>query len=75
MVIELLDGSLKIEVTYDTSDKEFEDNVCLRMWEDCPDDEKVFYAGETNLFITPEQARALANALLEAADRSGHGSR
>lgn len=75
MVIELLDGSLKVEITYEKSDKEFDDNICMRMWEDCPEDEKVFYAGETNLYLTPEQARQFANALLQAANLSGHGSR
>lgn len=75
MLITLLDDSLKIDVTYEPSDKDYEDNVCLRMWEDCPEDEKVFYASETNLYITPEQARAFADALLKAADCSGHGTR
>lgn len=54
--ISLLDGSLKLSIYYDTSDKEFDDDICLCFQEDCPDNEKVLAADEVNLYITPEQA-------------------
>ena len=40
-----------------------------------PEDEKVFYANETNLMITPDEARALSKLLLDVADISSHASR
>jgi len=75
MSIDLLNGSLKIEIFYDKNDKEYEDNVCLCIKEACPDEEKVLYAKETNLYITPEQARKIAKMLIEAANKSNHASR
>ncbi|MBM3137137.1 MAG: hypothetical protein FJZ98_02995 [Chloroflexi bacterium] len=75
MAMELLNGSLKIEIFYDRRDKEYEDNICLSIKEIGPEEEKVFYAGETNLYIKPEDARKLADMLLEAADHSSHATR
>ena len=75
MAIELLHGSLKIDVFYDKNDKEYEDNICVCVREFGPEDEKVLYAGETNLFISSIQARKLAELLLKAADHSSHATR
>jgi hypothetical protein len=75
MSITLLDGTLQVNVFYEKGDHEFEDNVCISFKEDCPEDEKIFYAGETNIFITSAQARELAALLIKAADQSNHGSR
>ena len=75
MAIELLNGSLKIEVFFDKHDREYDDNVCLCIKESGPEEEKVLYAGETNLYIKPDEARQLANMLLEAANKSSHASR
>jgi hypothetical protein len=75
MAMELLNGSLKIEIYYDRRDKEYEDNICLSIKEIGPEEEKVFYASETNLYIKPEDARKLAEMLLDAADHSSHASR
>lgn len=75
MAIELLNGSLKLEVFYDKRDKEYEDNICLCLKETGPDEEKVLYANETNIYIKPEDARRLAQLLLDAADQSSHATR
>ncbi len=75
MAIELLNGSLKLEIFYDKRDREYEDNVCLCFKETGPDEEKVLYANETNLYIKPEDARRLAQLLLDAADQSSHATR
>jgi len=75
MAINLLNGSLKIEIFYDKKDKEYEDNICVCLREYGPEDEKVLYAGETNLFINTEEARKLAAMLNKAADDSSHASR
>ncbi len=65
--IYLLDDSLEIEVFFSSEDRDLEDNICLRVMESCPEDEKIFKHDETHLFITRRQARALADALLNAA--------
>ncbi|MGD0706827.1 MAG: hypothetical protein ABSA51_00085 [Anaerolineaceae bacterium] len=67
MTIHLLDNSLTIDIFFEVKDKEFEDNVCVRMVEDCPDDERLFRAGETNVYLTPQEACQLAQALQAAA--------
>lgn len=75
MAIELLNGSLKVNIFFDPKDREFEDNVCVCLKELGPDEEKILYADETNIFLTAEEARKLAVLLREAADKSSHASR
>jgi hypothetical protein len=75
MAIELLNGSLKIDVFFDKDDKEYDDNICVSLKEYGPEDEKIFYAGETDIFITPDEARKLAELLIAAAENSSQGSR
>jgi hypothetical protein len=75
MSINLLDGSLHVEIFYDPGDRQYDDNICVCVDETCPEEEKIFYAGETNMYLTAEQARQVAEALLKAADQSSHGSR
>ena len=70
MAIYLLDNTLRVEVSYDNSDCDFEDNICIQIIEECPENEKVFVHDETNLFITPEQAIQLARLLSAAAQTS-----
>lgn len=75
MALELLNGSLKVNIFYDPRDKEFEDNVCICVKEYGPEEEKILYAGETNILLTAEEARTLADMLIKAADQSSHASR
>ena len=75
MAIELLNGSLNIDIYFDKEDKEYDDNICVSLKEYGPEDEKIFYAGETDIFITPDEARKLAEMLIAAAERSSQGSR
>ena len=70
MAISLLDGTLKVDIFFEMKDCEYGDNVCLSIVEKCPDDEKVFRGDETNLYLTPQQARRLASAFLQAAMES-----
>lgn len=72
MPIFLLDDSWSIEVFYDQSDCEYEDNICMCILEDCPEEEKLLRAGQTSIYLTQEQARKLGQALLEAAEVSCH---
>ncbi|MCB9418392.1 MAG: hypothetical protein H6667_01195 [Ardenticatenaceae bacterium] len=66
MFVFLLDNSLKIEVYCEQMDSEFEDNICVSFVEDCPEDEKLFRADETNMYLTPKQAEQLGNLLVRA---------
>jgi hypothetical protein len=75
MALELLNGSLVVVIFYDTKDREFEDNICVCLKEFGPDEEKILYANETNIYLTAEEARAFSDLLLEAADKSSHASR
>ena len=70
MPIMLLDDSLQVEIFYEESDSGFADNICICFVEDCPPDERLFKADETNIFLTPEEAMALATALMNAAAES-----
>jgi len=70
MAITLLDGSLKVDVFYDCKDSQFEDHICLKIVEDCPEEEKIFYAGETNIYLTAKQAKQIADALIKAVHQS-----
>lgn len=70
MPIYLLDDSLSVDVYFECEDEEFSDCVCIEIKESCPQDEKIFRADEINLYITPAEARRLAEALLAAAESS-----
>lgn len=70
MSIDLLDKTLQLDISYECDDSDLEDNICITVIERCPPSEKLLRAGQTHLFLTPEEARALGEALLEAADRS-----
>lgn len=66
----LLDESLRVRIYYDCDDCDYDDNICVSIIEDCPEDEKIFIAGETNLYLTPDQAKELAMALIQATNAS-----
>ncbi len=66
MTIYLLDRTLQIDIFHDCDYKDLEDNICVSVIESCPPQERLMQAGETNIFITPDQARQLGVALLEA---------
>jgi hypothetical protein len=70
VTISLLDNSLKVTVFFEEKDCEFDDNVCVSFAEVCPDEERIFRAEETNIYLTPKQAHQLAKALEQAAQAS-----
>ena len=77
MNLELLGGELLLKICFDNSDKDFDDNICLSFIEPCLEETKLFRAKETNIFLTPQEARSLADLLLQAAEasvRSSHDS-
>lgn len=70
MNILLLDGSLQVEISFEKSELRFDDNIRVTFVEDCPDDERLFRAVETNIFLTPDQACELARRLSTTAQCS-----
>ena len=70
MTIHLLDKTLQIDIFYECEDQDLEDNICLTIVESCPPGEKLLRAGKTHLYLTPAEASALGEALLNAASRS-----
>lgn len=66
MAIRLLEDSLTVEIFFEESDHEFDDDICISFYEDCPEDEKIFKADETNIFLTPDQTCLLILALERA---------
>ncbi len=73
MAIHLLENTLKIDVFYDCEDQDLEDNVCVSIIESCPPAERIMRVEETHIFLTPDQARELGEALLRAANHSNSG--
>jgi hypothetical protein len=77
MEINLLGGELTVNIYFEHDDEEFDDNICLSFIEPCPDESRIFRASETNIFITAQEARELAEILLkvaETSDLSSHDS-
>jgi hypothetical protein len=68
--IYLLDDSLSVEIAYCAEDADLEDNICFKVTESCPEEEKLFKHDESHLYLTRQQALALANALLSAVHQS-----
>ncbi|MDO9086554.1 MAG: hypothetical protein Q7U53_10140 [Anaerolineaceae bacterium] len=70
MLIELLGGELVVKISFENTDREFDDNIRLSFHEPCHDDTRIFRATETNLFLTSQEARKLAEILQKIADES-----
>jgi hypothetical protein len=66
----LLDDSLQVEAFFSPEDGDLTDNICLKVVESCKEDEKIFIHDESDLFLTAQQARDLAEALLAAVRES-----
>lgn len=70
MTVTLLEGTLQIDIFYDCEDQDLEDNICVQVIERCPPAERILRAGQTHIFLTPDQARELGEALLQATHHS-----
>lgn len=70
MTIFLLDDTLEINIFFECADHDLEDNICVTIIERCDPAERLLCAGQTNIFLTSNQARELGTALLNAADSS-----
>jgi hypothetical protein len=70
MTIHLLEGTLEVDIFYECEDQDLEDNICIRVIERCPPEEKLLKVGQTHLYLTAAQARQLGEMLLHAASHS-----
>lgn len=70
MSIYLLEETLQIDIFYECEDQDLEDNICISIVERCAPEERLLCAGETNLYLTPQEARQLGEALIEASHHS-----
>jgi hypothetical protein len=70
MEIKLIGGELLLNINFEKSDSIFDDNICLCFQEPCAEETKLFRAKETNILITPQEARTLAAILMEVAEAS-----
>ena len=70
MTIQLLEGTLQIDIFYECEDHDLEDNICVSIIERCPPAEKLLRAGETHIYLSADQARKLGQELIRAADHS-----
>jgi hypothetical protein len=59
MSILLLGDSLKVDIFLDETDAGFEDNICIRLVEDCPAEEMLLKADETNIYVTADEVSTL----------------
>lgn len=72
--LSLLDGSLKLTVFYEQSERDYEDDICICFVEDCDEKEKLFRADEVNIYLTPREVGLLVlelNRAMEAFRTAG----
>jgi hypothetical protein len=74
MLVNLLNGALTVELHFENNDSQYDDNICLCFKEPCPEEERVFKAEQTLIYIKSSEARALAKALLYYAEKSDYQS-
>jgi len=60
MELWLLDDTLHIKIFFEDTDQDLQDNVCVSIFESCPDEERILLHDETNIYLTPEDACRLA---------------
>lgn len=63
MKIKLLDGSWDVEVFLDRSEPDYDDNVFLRITEECPQEQKLLKTDQITIGIAAIDARELARRL------------
>lgn len=67
MTIKLLDDSLLVQVYHDPLESgEADDDICVALEEQCPDEEKILKYDSINIYLTEEQALMLAQVLIDA---------
>jgi hypothetical protein len=68
--ITLLDGEMKIRVFFEIPEEDYKDNVHLSLSEDCPEERALLRGDEVAFSMTSQEARKLAQRLVQAADQN-----
>jgi hypothetical protein len=69
-LLTICDDQLSVDVEFEPPEGDFEDNVRIALRENCRPELKLLAADEVAFSLTSSQARTLAAALLDAADRN-----
>jgi hypothetical protein len=69
-LLSVFDGQILINVEFEVPEERFEDNISFSFAENCPPEVKLLKADEIAFGLTSAQARTLAQALLDAADKN-----
>jgi hypothetical protein len=69
-LLTLCNGQLTLDVDFEPSDEDFDDNIFIRLNEDCPPEWKLLAHEGSSFGMTSGDARKLAQALLQAADQN-----
>jgi hypothetical protein len=59
----ILDDTLFVNIAYEKQGVDLRDNIRIFIKESCPEDEKLFLADETNIYLTTDEARQIMEAL------------
>jgi hypothetical protein len=69
-LLSVFDGQILLNVEFGVPEERFEDNISFSFAEKCPPEEKLLRANEISFGLTSAQARTLAQALLDAAEKN-----
>jgi hypothetical protein len=69
-LLSVFDGQILLNVEFEVPEERFEDNISFSFSEKCPPEQKLLTADEISFGLTSAQARTLAQALLDAAEKN-----
>ena len=69
-LLSVFDGQILLNVEFEVPEEQFEDNISFSFAENCPPEVKLLTADEISFGLTSAQARTLAQALLDGAEKN-----
>ena len=69
-LLSVFDGQILLNVEFEVPEERFEDNISFSFAEHCPPEMKLLRSNEISFGLTSNQARILAQALLDAAQKN-----
>ena len=69
-LLSIFDGQILLDVEFKVPEEQFEDNIFFSFSEECLPEQKLLTADEISFGLTSAQARTLAQALLDAAEKN-----
>lgn len=69
-LLSVFDGQILLNVEFEVPEERFEDNISFSFAENCRPEEKLLRGNAISFGLTSAQARTLAQALLDAADKN-----